>query len=121
MKIISIYLTVPTVVSGRMSDGSDREEHQEKRWVVIASVEKFTYKGEFIQEDEPSAVEIQSAFEEGRFINITTDRDKINQLEAENLELKLALAELAEVKHQDNKDVQIALAKLAGLIAGRDA
>jgi len=44
--------------------------------------------------------------------------DRIAQLEAELLQTKLALAELAEANEADKTDVQLALAELADLIAG---
>lgn len=44
--------------------------------------------------------------------------ERISQLETENLELKLALAELAEAQQSDKLDVQLALAELAELLTG---
>lgn|GEM_PF-2108201 len=44
--------------------------------------------------------------------------DRIAQLETENLELKLALAELAEAQQTDKLDVQLALAELAEILTG---
>ncbi|MFB9273362.1 hypothetical protein [Cohnella cellulosilytica] len=43
------------------------------------------------------------------------------QLRAENLDLKLALAELAEAQQTDKLDVQLALAELAEILTGGDA
>lgn len=44
--------------------------------------------------------------------------DRVAQLEAENLELKLALSELAEAQEADKTETQLALAELAEIIAG---
>jgi primase-polymerase (primpol)-like protein len=43
---------------------------------------------------------------------------RIAQLEAENRELKLALAELAEAHEREKTEMQLAIAELAELIAG---
>ncbi len=46
---------------------------------------------------------------------------EMEQLRTENLELKLALAELAEAQQTDKLDVQLALAELAEILIGGDA
>ncbi|WP_051289784.1 hypothetical protein [Paenibacillus massiliensis] len=43
---------------------------------------------------------------------------KVEQLELENMELKLAIAELAEMNQKDKTETQLALTELAELIAG---
>lgn len=48
----------------------------------------------------------------------TEEQTKIEQLEAENMELKLALAELAETSANDKLEMQLAIAELAETIAG---
>jgi hypothetical protein len=45
-------------------------------------------------------------------------KQRATALENENLELKLALAEMAEAQEADKTEVQLALAELAELIAG---
>ncbi|OME59492.1 hypothetical protein [Paenibacillus odorifer] len=43
---------------------------------------------------------------------------ELEQLRAENTELKLALTELAEAQEADKTEMQLALAEIAGLIGG---
>ncbi|MTI56168.1 hypothetical protein [Geosporobacter ferrireducens] len=46
------------------------------------------------------------------------EKTRVQQLEQENLELKLALAELAEKSETDKQDLQLALAELAETLIG---
>ncbi|OMD87832.1 MULTISPECIES: hypothetical protein [Paenibacillus] len=46
------------------------------------------------------------------------DQTELEQLRAENTELKLALTELAEAQEADKTEMQLALAEIAGLIGG---
>lgn len=43
---------------------------------------------------------------------------KLEQLEQENTDIKLALAELAQTQEMDKTDIQLALAELADIIVG---
>jgi hypothetical protein len=47
-----------------------------------------------------------------------TELTELEQLRAENTELKLALTELAEAQEADKTEMQLALAEIAGLIGG---
>lgn len=46
--------------------------------------------------------------------------EQIQELQNENTDLKLAIAELAETNESDKIDMQLALAELAELVAGGD-
>ncbi|ANS73716.1 hypothetical protein AWM70_03280 [Paenibacillus yonginensis] len=62
-------------------------------------------------------------FEEPGWIPTETPPDVTNQikeLQNENTDLKLAIAELAETNESDKIDMQLALAELAELVAGGD-
>lgn len=47
-----------------------------------------------------------------------TDKERVQTLEAENLDLKLAVAELVEINEQLNTQTQLAIAELAEMIIG---
>ncbi|MFD3258159.1 hypothetical protein ACE3MQ_06080 [Paenibacillus lentus] len=47
--------------------------------------------------------------------------DELEQLRAENTELKLALTELAEAQEADKTEMQLALAEIAELISGGES
>lgn len=46
------------------------------------------------------------------------DVDEVFALRTENMELKLALAELAEAQENDKREMQLALAELAEIVSG---
>lgn len=50
-----------------------------------------------------------------------TDKERVKALEAENLDLKLAVAELVEINEQLNTQTQLAIAELAEMIIGGGA
>lgn len=94
MKVISVASEISKIITGRMSDGSDREEYQQKKWIVVISVSKQRFIGEIIQNDEPSVDMIQVAFDQGKFFDITSDKDRIAQIESENGVLKSQMDDL---------------------------
>lgn len=50
-----------------------------------------------------------------------TDKERVKALEAENLDLKLAVVELVEINEQLNTQTQLAIAELAEMIIGGGA
>lgn len=69
---------------------------------------------------QPTEAELQVAWEAYLEAEATKSPDltEVEQLRAENIELRLALTELAEAQEVDKTEMQLALAEIAGLIGG---
>lgn len=73
-----------------------------------------------LEEPQPTEEELQVAwvaYQEAE-ANKSPEMSEVEQLRAENTELKLALTELAEAQEADKTEMQLALAEIAGLIGG---
>jgi len=73
-----------------------------------------------LEEPQPTEEELQVAwvaYQEAE-ANKPPEMSEVEQLRAENTELKLALTELAEAQEADKTEMQLALAEIAGLIGG---
>lgn len=117
MNIVSIDSKINKRYVGSETDGSDRQEITDTTYQVIVEEGGTRYEAVLPADDEQTIVD---AFAAGLFTEIpkTSEQLEIASLKAENLELKLAMAELAETQEADKLTTQLALAELAELIAG---
>lgn len=117
MNIISITPNQRIIVTGRMSDGSDRQVRHINEYHVIVEDGGTQYEATLADGSEQA---IADAFAAGAFVEvpIPPEQQRIEALEAENITLKLALADLAETQEAEKLATQLALAELAELVAG---
>jgi hypothetical protein len=74
-------------ITGRMSDGSDRQITMVTEWLVEVENETIRYRAVFTQELEPTEQEIHDAFTAGMFSEV----DDINTLRKEIAELRTVI------------------------------
>ena len=102
MEIISKTSSTKTVVIGRMSDGSDRQETQVTTYNVKVSNSGKTLEMEF--DHNPSNEDIMECISVGNFKDITTLEDQIAQLKEDNLAFKednLIIMEVLATLYED--------------------